>query len=402
VAPARTRWAWKGKLPLGAVSLLVGVPGLGKSTVAVGISAHLTRGALDGDLKGEPRSVLYATGEDHLSATLRPRLEASDADLDRVHFVTVREDGGESLLDLPEDIELLEDRMSHVRPALLVLDPFVAFLSGQIDSHRDHHVRRALAPLAQLAAEHGVAVLAIVHLNKDQNNDVLRRVSGSGGFGGAARSVLAFGHDPDDDDTRVLVHAKSNLGPLMPSLAYRIETKYVASPEGEAIETSQAVEIGPSEVTKDDLLDVRSSDDRLARDEAQQFLLAELSDGPRPSTDIAAAATELGISDSTLRRAKQKLQIKAEREGGIGSKGRWLWRLAPKASTKVATPESDHLRHLRREEEEVVTKLSKASISVGPKGSDRLSATIDPSGHERRFLTTVDQALADGTLEELQ
>ena len=41
----------------------------------------------------------------------------------------------------------------------MVIDPLMAFLPGQVDSHRDQDVRRVLAPLAALAAETAATVL---------------------------------------------------------------------------------------------------------------------------------------------------------------------------------------------------------------------------------------------------
>ena len=100
---------------------------------------------------------------------------------------------------------------------LIILDPVVGHLSGNIDSHKDHSVRRALAPLARLAEDTGAAILGIGHLNKSPSTDVLTRIGGSVAFGAAARSVLLLGEDPkapEGSPERLLVHAKSNLGPL--------------------------------------------------------------------------------------------------------------------------------------------------------------------------------------------
>jgi AAA domain len=46
IAPASVRWLWQGRIPLGAVTLLVGDGGLGKSTLALELAARLTHGQL--------------------------------------------------------------------------------------------------------------------------------------------------------------------------------------------------------------------------------------------------------------------------------------------------------------------------------------------------------------------
>src|SRR3954467_8601890 len=70
------RWLWAGRLPLGALSLLGGREGTGKSTVAYSLAAAVTRGQLDGRHHGQPRSVLVAATEDSWEHTIVPRLLA--------------------------------------------------------------------------------------------------------------------------------------------------------------------------------------------------------------------------------------------------------------------------------------------------------------------------------------
>src|SRR5262249_1622093 len=59
----------------------------------------------------------------------------------------------------------------------------------------------------------------------------------------------------------------------------------------------------------------------------------------------------------TIRRAKDLLGVEAIRDGGIGEKGRWIWRLAKKP--KVSTSEFGHLSHLSQFEAPKVPKVSK-------------------------------------------
>ena len=86
--------------------------------------------------------------------------------------------------------------MRSLDVALVTLDPLVAFIDDGINTHRDHHVRRVLAPLADLAESTGAAVVVVIHTNKGEGNDPLMRISGSIGFSGAARSVLLAADDP--------------------------------------------------------------------------------------------------------------------------------------------------------------------------------------------------------------
>ena len=235
LTPKRLRWLWRLRLPLPGLSLGAGEPGLGKSILTVGLASDVTRGRLDGDLRGQPRDVLVATAEDNFDSVVWGRLVAAGADMDRVHRVHVEDHDGEELLTLPDDVAEIEARCEELaargRPvALVVVDPVTAFIGGGVDTHRDAAVRRVLAPLAGLAERQGLAVLGVAHLNKDRAAKLLARVGGSVAFGAAPRSVLAFARHPDDSDgeqgiERVIVHAKSNYGRYAPSLAARIESR---------------------------------------------------------------------------------------------------------------------------------------------------------------------------------
>lgn len=86
VTPETPQFAWDGRVPLGAVTVLAGPPGHGKTQFAIRVCARATRGKLDGDLAGAPAEVLWVSAEDSLEHTLNPRAIAAGADLDRLHF----------------------------------------------------------------------------------------------------------------------------------------------------------------------------------------------------------------------------------------------------------------------------------------------------------------------------
>jgi hypothetical protein len=98
--------------------------------------------------------------------------------------------------------------------SLVVLDVPQALMGPREDAHKDQDVRRALMTPLSLAAEaHDLAVLVLHHLNRSLSKAVLDRVAASLGLSRAARAVLAIGPHPEVPDERVLVLAKSNLGP---------------------------------------------------------------------------------------------------------------------------------------------------------------------------------------------
>jgi hypothetical protein len=316
------------------VTVLAGVGGLGKSQWTALLAAE------------NPGVTLIATAEDSPSTTVEPRLAAVQADLGRVAFVSIQSDDGlEDGITIPDDIDTLDELVGNLGANLLIVDPLVAHLPGEIDSHKDQSVRRALSPLYRLAEARGCAVIAVMHLNKATGLAPLARLGGSSAFGNFARSVLLLDRDPDDPDgeegnQRVLAHVKCNVAALAPSLLYKVGPILLPAQGGQPeVETSRLELLGESEHNGRSLLALASEDERTAGEEAVEFLQAELSDGQRYlAGDILKAARQLGIADRTLQRARKKLDVRTEKAGfGRG----WEWWL-PKAPSLPGEPASLH------------------------------------------------------------
>lgn len=338
IVPERVRWLWKDRIALRSLVVVAGEPGLGKSTFTnAHMAAQVTRGTLEGEMHGQPRDVLVATAEDDWASVVVPRLMAAGADLERVHRVQARSADGASLLTLPDDVGFLEAEARELRAAgrpvgLLVVDPVGAFLSEQTDSHKNASVRRALAPLAELAEREQTAVAAVCHLNKNAAERLVARISGSGAFGEAARSVLGFARHPDDPDgekglERVIVHAKSNWGRYAPTLTCRVESRLVDLPGDERADVGLLVITGESDIGPEDLMSDRGGDDERAEiTEAREWLEDELADGEwHESRPVKEAAKAAGFAARTVQRACEDLRVEYTREG-LG-RGRSAWRL---------------------------------------------------------------------------
>ncbi len=319
VRPEKIRWAWQGYVPLGKITLGDGDPGLGKTTMALDLAARVTRGAAMPDATaGVSGGVVVLSAEDGLADTIRPRLEAAGADLARVRAIkTVSCHSGERFPTIPGDIHHIEAAIESTGALMVLIDPLMAYLGTETNSWRDQDVRLALAPLAEMAEARGVAILVIRHLNKATGLSPIYRGGGSIGIIGAARSGLLVARDPDDDSRRVLASIKSNLGPAPPSLTFSIETV-----DG----VPRISWAGRSQHSAATLLEQpASSEERSALDEATDFLAEQLKDGAVESKSIITAARRHGIAEKTLRRAKEKLGAKSDKEPR--PEGRWLWRL---------------------------------------------------------------------------
>ena len=80
------------------------------------------------------------------------------------------------------------------------------------------------------------------------------------------------------------------------------------------------------DLTANRLLAAQSAKPASAVEAASQFLEDCLGDGERAADEVARLAKGAGISEATLRRAKDALNVKVQR-AGFGKEGRWLWSL---------------------------------------------------------------------------
>ncbi len=299
IVPERVRRLWGNYIFLGKVNMFDGDPGLGKSTATVDIAARVTthRPMPDGsrsDLEG-PASVLILSAEDGAGGTIRTRLEAAGADLERVIIwdCNIDDDGSEMLPSLPEDTGLMAELIQRHNVAMLTIDPIMAYLGAKTNSYRDQDVRRALAPLAKVGEATGAAIVLVRHLNKAMGGSSIYRGGGSIGIVGAARSGLLAAKHPDDENRRILASTKCNLGPPPPSLAYRLE--------GHTNGAGYVVWEGVTTHTADALVSQPQGDEeRTARDEAHEFLRDVLAVGPVASRRMCS--DKHGMRASTKRR----------------------------------------------------------------------------------------------------
>lgn len=312
------RYLWPPYVPIGKVTLLEGDPESGKTFIGVDLAARVTQGnfveglVVQGERR-EPANVLYLTAEDDLADTIKPRLLKQGGDDARFlasKLTVEHRDGKKYYRSLQlSDIAEFDRTFRQHHPALMVVDPYQAFLGAKVDMHRANEIRPVLSGLADLAERHKCAILLIRHLNKGQGK-ALYRGMGSIDTSAAARSILLAGKHPDDPTSFVLIQEKSSLGCKGPSLTYQI------GDEG-------LVWKGTSDITAEELLNPRQPAHG-PRNEAKDFLRKFLGDGPKLQTEILAAGSKVGISASTLRLALKDL-------GGVckptGYQKPWVWEL---------------------------------------------------------------------------
>jgi hypothetical protein len=75
------KFAWKWRIVLANLNLLIGTEGVGKGTLVAWMIAKWTCGELPGDLHGTPINVGVICDEDSWDDVWTPRLKAAGADL---------------------------------------------------------------------------------------------------------------------------------------------------------------------------------------------------------------------------------------------------------------------------------------------------------------------------------
>jgi len=335
------RWLWKDYFPLAKPSTIEGDPGLAKSTVAIDIGARVTAGRPMPD--GSPcerGSVVFVGYEDDASDTIVPRLRAAGGDDTRFYLLlSVYGPEGPRPIEIPGDVGHLAEVVQQVKARLLIIDPLSAALSGDVKSGIDHHVRRALAPIRDLAEANNTAVIFIRHWNKSVAVDnLLYRGNGSIGIVGAARAGFAVAKDPEDSSTRLLIPIKSNLAPegSVRPIRYRVVTD--EQHQTAAIEWLGAVK--PEEL--DALRHLGEAVDTSAVGEAVAHLRELLADGPVLAKEAERYLKDAGCKSSTIKRATKRAGVRKRPIVGEHDKRSWWWELpgSSRATTKGAMHES--------------------------------------------------------------
>lgn len=309
ITPQSIEWLWQGFTPVGALTLLYGTEGEGKSLLTMMLAAMVTRGTLPGALKGVPSPVDVFAYEDDAAAVLTPRLKAAGADMSLVNVHG--DDEGSDLLTIPDEVPALSDYLADRGTRLVIIDPLPDALREGLKDNNNGDVRTGLVPLQRMAATLNVAILGVSHPNKG-STDAANKVMGSKAWRSVPRSVLLFGRDPSDpEDGRVVAVSKTNYA-RKSSMRVVIETVEVEGIKGEQ---GRARLDGASDVTDADLIaasgGASGAGPRSKLDRATALLVGMMETGGgkvEAQTAYVAGAAD-GISESTMKRARENLGI---------------------------------------------------------------------------------------------
>jgi DNA repair protein RadA/Sms len=171
----------------GAVLLLAGEPGVGKSTLLLEVAAQAAR-------RGD--KTLYVTGEESAS---------------QVRMRAARTGAVEDLLYLAAEVDLgaVLGHVDAVKPDLLVVDSIQTIASGEADGNAGGvtQVRAVAAALVRVAKERSLPILLVGHVTKDGS------IAGPRALEHVVDVVLQFEGDRNSR-LRLLRAVKNRFGPV--------------------------------------------------------------------------------------------------------------------------------------------------------------------------------------------
>ena len=300
--------------------------------------ARLTRGerGVTGGDSVTPGDVFLFAGEDDVSATVRPRLDAAGADVDRVSVIQnyathpkKRTCYDRPRLEEEQAVEMLESYLEGQKETdqpvrLFVIDPLNCYLE-HIDSHREDQVRTMASKLVDLAQRWNTAILLIAQPAKAGIGKRSAWLPTTRVFAKSARSVWLITHDPDERQRRLLLPIKTNLCATPAGRGFRIQDQAVVWDEEPVPFTAEQ---SLTESVEQQQIQTRKQTGELVR--AVEWVRQRLTAGPVLSSQLREDATASQISGATLRRALNGLNCHKDKEKGAA--GRWIWQLPAHAA----------------------------------------------------------------------
>lgn len=341
VREEETEWLVANTIPKHTLTLVVGMPGTGKSTFGAWLTAKAkTPGLIPGS-------------EESVKAALRPRMAAAGVDLDRAILLDGRQ------WTLPRDRLRLAQVITDGQIDFLWIDPIDGFM-GEESENDGPRVRAMLESLHRIAENTKCTVVAARHPGKAVDNIC----PGSRQWRAVPRVIIKLAKDSGPPVRRFLSVFKSFQGgePLPREFAINRVGK------------SGVFELG-KEVTEADAStgDVLDRIDRCKIDEAQALIVALLADGEQTSTAVHNRGEQERLGERLMRRAAERIGVQYRREG-VGVDHRVYWSMPVKsADDKSGASTPDTATH-------TPPPLSQADVrseveSITADGNGRISKT---------------------------
>ena len=296
-------WHWQGWLAPGFFHLLAGQTGAGKSALALRVAACYLKAwpwPSGAAYAGQASKVLWLECESAQALNLQ---RAKDWGLPLENLICPLKNPLDTL-DWRRHQKAILEAASLDGVGLIVLDSLSGANGGRLDENSQTMLQLG-SWLAKLAQQTGKPVLATHHTRKrglrDTGAPSLDRVRGSGTIPQLSRVVWMLDcPKPSDPQSLRLSVVKSNLAKLPKPIGMSFDPDGLPM-FGDAPQQQEA---------------------KTETEQAQDWLLGFLSNGPAKASHVLLAAEVDDISERTLKRAKTALGVQSSKQGAV-----WQWSL---------------------------------------------------------------------------
>ena len=223
-----------------------------------------------------------------------------------------------------ELVDEIFDELRELGPDVIAFDTVNEYLDPRGSTDKSRDVVQALQPFHRLARELNCSVIILRHLTKDHSKKAMYRGQGSISFSAKARVVVAVGLDPIDDDITRFALTKLTFVKNRFADAFYVEDQ---STQEDLIKFKFKWLDPIPGLTSDQILGTQTDGGpgrpRDKRDEAKEFLLDRLDEGPMERSKIYTMAVKAKHSIATLKNAATELRIVKWQK----RKGWWWWAL---------------------------------------------------------------------------
>ena len=343
IEPQPINWLWEDYIAKGTFTLITGEPDLGKSQITLSMTAIVTTGGnwpVSGE-KCEEGNVIILSDEDNLEKTIRPRLEANGANLEKIHYLDGIGKGDSNsdceLFNLKSNLTQLETMINEIKGVtMIVVDPLSAYLAG-VDTYNNKDVRSMLAPLSNLAGRYDIAIVGVEHPPKSSNGRAMNQVGGSIAFVAASRSAYLVSKDPEAEERRLFLKIKNNLSNYSGGISFTVESHKL--PNGIGI-SKVLWDDEPVEITADEVLAYYNQTEFQHKKESRKkWLQEELAEGPKNVAEVEKKALTQGITKKQFRNLREKMCIESNKTSFKGG-----FEMSLPDSNNIQEPEDDLLK----------------------------------------------------------
>lgn len=318
VQEEKVDWVWPDILARGEITLLDGDPGIGKSYWTHLFCVQLCNGGklpllTGGEFEIPQGRVYYCDLENAASYVTKPRLRRAGLK----NFSNFIQNQFPFSVDNDEDLDRLYDELDKWKPEVLVMDTMNTYM-GRADAHKGHEIVQSLNKIKLIAREFDVSVLMLRHLKKGKREDAMQAGQGSMSIVGVSRVQLVMGRYPDEEDMTTVMMTKTGLGPFRKgALTYQWSDKGLDFCDVEDdINVEDTINKGKE----------KFPDKGEVGEKAENLIRQMLDGGPQDFKDISLEAEKRGISNMTLNRASNRLEV-IKKLHGKGTERKSIWSL---------------------------------------------------------------------------